>query len=1058
MLWHALALTMVAQGDSEMRLMRFPDIYGDQVVFTYASDLWIASRNGGLARRLTSHPGTEANAKFSPDGKWVAFTGSYDGNPDVYVVSVEGGEPKRLTFEPDADIMADWTPDGRIAYVSGQNTPGSFTSGLRIVSPQGGLPTETKLLEVADVAFSPDGAKVAFDRNNSHTFNWRRYRGGTQGRIGFSDLNASTYTEIPSGRENRWNPMWVGDDVYYICDKTQGTRNLWVYDTKTKKESQVTKFDDADIKWPNTDGKSIVFEKNGYLMTYDIASKAISTLHPTVKGDLLSARPTLRNLAPMIRTVALSPSGARVAVEARGEIFSLPAKNGDTRNLTGGTSGVKESSPTWSPDGKTIAYLSDQSGEVQIMLQPQMGGEAKPLKTDPSHRITSFRYSPDGKKITYTTVTNDLVVFDLATEKGDVVYTGQFNNAENYDWSPNNEWIVYVNAGANQFGAIWMYNVAEKKSTKITEGYYNDSTATFDLNGKYVYFISSRTFIPTPGDFEFGLQMENSQRVYMMPLEADAPNPFLPKLDEEPTGDAQKPEEKKDPAPMKVDLAGMASRTLPLPWGPGSYQAVIGADNGVFVITGGALKKFDFDSRQPQDILGAGFTSLDFNAKRTKLAYAGPGGLVGISDVRPGIEVGVGRVNTSDVQAVINPREEWKQIFWEAWRWERDKYYDKNMLGLDWKAIGQQYAAYLPFVAHRADLNYVLGLMIGELGTGHAYVGGGDMGAGAAPVPVGALGADYEAANGKIRFKKIYRGLNFETERRGPLGAPGINVKDGDYLLAIDGKPLDANTSPHSLLVGRAGKWVNLLVNDKPTNDGARTVRVQTIADEGSLRYIEWVEGNRRKVAELSGGRIGYMHVPDTSQPGMIEFTKGYYSQSDKDALIVDERFNGGGMIPTFFTEKLSRRYETALRQRNGGDVGFPTQSIDGPKCMLINEYAGSGGDLFPWLFRFNKLGPLIGTRTWGGLVGIAGSAPLIDGGFLTSPEFGLYDLVEGKWIAENTGIDPDIQVDARPDAIAKGEDPQLAKAVEYLMGELKKGKRQTKRPDFPKVGKGGGN
>lgn len=1053
MLWHALALSAIAQETSEMRLMRYPDVHGDQVVFTYAGDLWISNRAGGAARRLTSFPANEIGAKFSPDGKWIAFSGGYDGNPDVYVISVDGGEPKRLTFEPASDVVFDWTPDGNIAYGTDQNTPGGFTPGLRIVSPKGGFPKETKFIEAAEASYSADGKTVAFTRNNSHTFNWRRYRGGTQGRISFMDSDGTNYREISGGRENRWHPMFVGDDVYYIGDKTLNTRNLWSYDTKTKREAQLTRFSDADIKWPATDGKTIVFERNGFLMTYDIASKAVETLHPTVRGELLATRPRLRNFAAETNSLAISPSGARLAVVARGEIFSVPAKNGDTRNLTGASSSSKESDVAWSPDGASIAYLSDKSGEARIVIQPQMGGETKTLKTDPAHRITGFRYAPDGKKMSYSTVKNELWIIDLATEVATNVFVGEFNGATNYDWSPNSDWIAYVDAGKNLFGAIYLYNVADKKANKVTEGYFNDSSVSFDLNGKYLYFISSRTFIPTPGDFEFGLQMNNSQRVYVMTLSKDTPNPLRAAVDEESSGD--KKEEKKDEKP-KVDLDGLAARCVPLPWAPGSYQGVVGHDNGVLVITGGEIKMFDLDSRQTQDILGAGWISLDLNPKRTKMAYAAPGGVVGILDVRPGGQIGQGRVNLSDVSFMWNPREEWRQIFWEAWRWQRDKFYDEKMLGLDWNAIGKQYAAYLPHVASRGDLNYVLGLMIGELGTGHAYVGGGD--GGALPgVPVGALGADYEVANNKIRFKKVYKGLNFETERRGPLGEPGVSVNDGDYLLAVDGKPLDGSMSPHQLLVGKAEKYVNLTVNDKPTMEGARTVRVRTIADEANLRYIEWVEANRRKVAELSGGRIGYLHVPDTSTAGMIEFVKGYYSQSDKEALVVDERFNGGGMIPTFFTEKLARRYETALRQRNGGDIGFPTQSIDGPKAMLINEYAGSGGDLLPWLFKFNKLGPLIGTRTWGGLVGIAGSAPLVDGGFLTSPEFGLYDLVEGKWIAENTGVDPDVNIDNRPDQVAAGKDVQLEKAVELLMNELKKGRRPSKRPDFPTV-KGGGN
>lgn len=506
---------------------------------------------------------------------------------------------------------------------------------------------------------------------------------------------------------------------------------------------------------------------------------------------------------------------------------------------------------------------------------------------------------------------------------------------------------------------------------------------------------------------------------------------------------------------MRVDLDGIGSRIVALPWPAGNYGGVIGINNGVLAVTPqGSLLQFDFNSRQPMTLM-QGLQMADFNPSRTKMAYVA-GGVLGIVDLRPGIEPGQGRVNLNDVEAVIDPRKEWKQIFWEAWRWQRDRFYDKDMLGLDWMAIGKQYEKFLPYVAHRSDLSYVLGLMIGELGTGHAYVGGGDMGTPVAAIPTGTLGADYELASGRVRFKKIYRGLAFEEPRRGPLGDPAVVVKEGEYLLAIDGKPV-GNQNPNALLVGKVNRLVTLTVNDKPTMDGARKVVVRTTASETELRYIEWVEGNRRKVAELSGGRIGYLHVPDTSTDGMIEFTKGYYSQSDKEALIVDERFNGGGMIPTFFIEKLIREAKTAFRQRNGGDVSFPPQSVEGPKAMLVNEYAGSGGDLFPWFFRQAKLGPLIGTRTWGGLVGITGSAPLVDGGMLTAPEFGLYDPVEGKWIAENTGIDPDINIDNRPDLMASGKDPQLEKAVEHLLNELKKGKRPVKRPDFPRVKVSGG-
>lgn len=1049
----ALALSQV--GGAEMRLMRFPAVHENTVVFTYAGDLWTAELTGGTARRLTTHAGGEQFASFSPDGKWIAFTGAYDGNADVFVIPAEGGDPKRLTFDPGAEQVRGWTPDGKIAYITNFDTPGSFTGGLRLISPNGGMPTTTKLNEVDSVSFGSDG-RVAFNRNNSHTFNWRRYRGGTQGRIAFSDLNATSYKEIPSGRENRWHPMFVGNRVFYIGDKNQGTRNLYVYDTTSGRETQLTTYNDADIKWPSTDGKTIVFERNGELYRFNIADSKVDKIVPRLAGDLVAARPQLRKLGTMLNDFSLSPSGNRLAVGARGELFSVPARTGEIRHF-GGDSSSKEHSLAWSPDGKVIAFMSDKSGEDRIYTMPQMGGEWTEVATPTGQVITGFKWAPDSQKICYTTVTNDLYVFDMASKRAQKVFTGEFNGGESAQWSPDSKWIAYIDTGKNLFGAVHLYSLDSKKSTRVTEGYYRDDAVSFDQNGKYLYLISARTFNPTPGAFEFDLNFSSAQRVYVIPLAADTPNPMIRPGDEEPTGQGGAPGQGQGekPSGMKVDLEGMGNRALPLPWPPGDYGAIIGINNGVLAVNSeGTLLQFDFNSRAPMTIL-QGVQGLDVNASRTKMAYIA-GGVVGITDIRPGIEPGQGRVNLNDVEAVIDPRKEWKQIFWEAWRWERDKFYDKNMLGLDWKAIGRQYEKYLPYVAHRSDLNYVIGMMIGELGTGHAYVQGGDTGPGVAPIPTGSLGADYEVANGRIKFKKIYRGLNFEDARRGPLGDPGVVVKEGEYLLAIDGQQVGA-ANPNSLLVGKVNRRVTLTVNDKPTMDGARKVSVRTVASEAELRYIEWVEGNRRKVAELSGGRIGYLHVPDTSTDGMIEFTKGYYSQSDKEALIVDERFNGGGMIPTFFIEKLIRQVKTMFKQRNGGDVGFPNQAVEGPKAMLINEYAGSGGDLFPWFFRQAKLGPLIGNRTWGGLVGITGSAPLVDGGMVTAPEFGLYDHVEGKWIAENTGIDPDIAIDNRPDQLAAGRDPQLERAVEHLLNELKKGKRPVKVPDFPTVKVSGG-
>jgi tricorn protease len=1055
MLTAAIFLCVAAQSaPNEMRLLRNPDIYGDKVVFTYASDLWLADLKGGPARRLTSHPGNETYAKFSPDGTTIAFTGTYEGNADVYVMPAEGGEPKRLTYDPEGDSVRGWTPDGKIAYTSSNSAPWYPLPRLWLIKPTGGLPISTNVLEIADLSFSPDGKKLAYNRFGSHQMNWRRYRGGSQGVISIWDFATGAYSELPHGREQCWQPMWVGDSIYYASNKNLGTVNLYKYDTKSKQTKEITKFDDADVQWPSTDGKRIVFEKGGYLMTYSVADGKLDKVSTQILSDNIYARPSLKKLGNDVVNLTVSPSGKRVIVEARGELFSVPAKTGETRNMTQ-TNGVRETTPQWSPDGKSVAYLSDATGEVCLYTMPQMGGDSTKIATDPSHRITSYRWSPDGKTFSYTTVENELYLFDIATKKAVKVFSNKYGGADGYDWSPDCKWIAFLNAGDNLHGAVYLYEIATQKTTKVTEGYFSDGALSFDLSGKYLYLISARTFNPDSGDFEYDMGMRNSQRVYIALLAKDTPNPFTIPVDEEPAGqkDAPKDPAKKEEAKgAKIDVEDLSSRILPLPLEPGRYDGLVGVDGGVLIFTQNKLVLYSVAGRSAVDVV-AGVRTVDFNTKRDKMAFlVGP--TVCVSDVRPGIDPNAARVNTSAVEAIIDPRAEWKQIFWEAWRFQRDNFYDPKMLGLDWRAIGENYEKMLPYLAHRNDLNYVLGMMIAELGTSHAYLGGGDMGgSGVAGIPTGSLGADYEAYNGFIRFKKIYRGFSYDDGSRGPLGDPGVDVKEGEFLVAIDGKPLTDAISPDSLLVGKAGRTVTLKVNSKASLEGAREVRVRTIASDNGLRYNTWVENNRRKVAELSGGRIGYMHVPNTSEDGMIGFVKGYYSQSDKQAMIVDERFNGGGSIPTFFIEKLQRKLMTGVRGRQGADVLLPAQTVTGPMAMLINGYAGSGGDLFPWFFRDAKLGPLIGKRTWGGLVGIAGGANFVDGGGMTSPSFGLFDIKTGEWIAENRGIDPDIDVDARPDLIAKGQDPQLEEAVKYLLKQLEKEKPTVKTPTgYPRV------
>lgn len=1059
------ALSLVQADTQEMRLLRYPNVRGDHMVFTYASDLWTADTKGGIARRLTSHPNNETRGRYSPDGSMLAFTASYDGNEDVYVMPAEGGNPKRLTFDSAPEYVAGWTPGGKIAYVSRAGSTINRLSRLWLIDPRGGLPQPTPILEAADISFSPDGNKVAYHRLQSNTFNWRHYRGGTQGRISIYDLSNNSYSELPSGRENSYTPMWIGNSIYYVSDKEKDTINLYRYDLGSKQAKRLTDFEGGDIKWPSTDGKTIVFERDGYLYSYDVSTDHLEKENPRVLSDDVMARPTLKKLAGNISYVTLSPSGNRIAVETRGELFSVPVKTGDTRDFTN-TPTVRERYPEWSPDGQTIAYASDAGGTWQIYTQPQMGGAATKLTELPSTSVMGLNWSPDSKKIAFTTRDYRLRLLDVSSKQVTEIDRDDLGWIQAFDWSPDSKWVAYIKTGKNFFGAVHLYDVVNKKATQITEGLFRDDSLSFDTSGKYLYVVSGREVDPNSSgdDLDFTTAALR-QRVYMIVLGGATQNPLLAASDEEPvTNPEPAPGQAAPPAgtapgstqsgttknmpDVQVDLEGAGNRIVPLPMPAGQYPFIVGVKDGVLFYSGGTLSKFDVASREITPIASGQPSFVSFNPARSKMAVLS-GGRISVVDVRPGAKLSDGTVDLSNVEGMVDPRAEWKQMFWDAWRWERDNYYDPKMRGLDWQAVGDHYANYLPYVAHRGDLSYVIGLLISELGTSHTYTGGGDPGMLTPPIPIGQLGADYEAANGKVRFKKIYRGASFTDESRGPLGDPGVVVKEGDYLLAIDGKPVDENTNPNSLMLDKVNKYVTLTVNSTPSDVGARKVRVRPIGDEANLRYQEWIDYNRRLVEKWSGGRIGYVHVPNTAQEGAIEFVKGYYRNVDKDALVVDERFNGGGLIPTGFIDILSRNYQTFFVSRHGTDFGFPVRSIDGPKAMLINGYAGSGGDMFPYLFKREKLGPLIGTRTWGGLVGYNEQYALSDGGWVSAPEAAFYEPRTGKWIAENNGIEPDIEVDARPDLIYKGEDPQLKSAVDYLLKKLKENPpAKNKRPE----------
>ncbi len=1088
-----LAATIAAPAQAQdTRLLRYPDVSKDHIVFTYAGDLWTVARTGGQARRLTAHPGEEVFPKFSPDGKWVAFTGDYDGNTDVYVMPAGGGEPRRLTYHPSNDLVLGWTPDGkRILFRSNRYSQPPDYTRLFTVSPEGGMPDMLPVPRASLTSFSPDGNRIAYLPTSQDFRTWKRYRGGWKPPIGIYDLKNNTYSELPNTKGMDLFPMWHGDTIYFISD-LDGVMNLYRYDLGSKKTRKLTNFTEYDIKWPSLGPDAIVFENGGLLYTFDLASEKETQIHITVNSDDVEARPEIRSVANQIRGADISPSGARAVFEARGDIFTLPAEHGSPRNITM-SPGVHEQDPTWSPDGKWIAYLSDKSGEFELYLRPQMGGDEVRVTSDGHEYRYGPRWSPDSKKLLYWDKSLRLWYVDIDAKQPIEVDHDEHNPIGDASWSPDNMWIVYSKTGPNQANSIFLYSLDQKKVTHVTSGFYNDTEPVFDPDGKYLFFLSQRFYYPSSGVTDQRFNYYDTTGIFALTLKADEPSPFPPQSDEEKaaadakpaangapgSGGAtpaegakpadQKPEDK-TPKPIQIDLDGLGNRITQVPVPAGLYQNLKAKKGKLFYISipqealeagappspqpPGSLHVFDIKAREDKVLLGGIGFNYELSADGSKVLY-GAGPAWGITDAIPGkAKVGDGRLNTGAMQALVDPKLEWPEIFHEAWRIERDFYYDPNMGGLDWAKIGKRYEALLPYVAHRSDLNYIIGELISELSTSHTYVAGGDT-----PeilrIGVGMLGVDYDIDQGYYRFKKIFAGENWNPATRSPLTDPGLKVKEGNYLIAVNGVPVHASNDVYSYFQGLANQVVTLKINDRPSADGAWEIVVRPIGNENQLRYLDWVESRRMLVEKATGGRIAYMHVPDTSIAGVTMFDKYLNAQLGKEGLIVDERYNHGGSIPDFYTEKLQRQMLAVVSSRDGADQPWPPNAIFGPKVMLVNELAGSGGDCFPYFFHEEKIGPIVGTRTWGGLIGYNREIPMMDGGSVTAPEAGFW-VVEngvGHWIVENVGVEPDFIVPERPDLVVNGHDPQLEKAIELAMEALKKIPPMPSHPAYPKKG-----
>ena len=1084
-----LAATFVpalpAHALEECRLLRQPDIQGDRIVFVYGGDLWTVARTGGLASRLTAHEGIEWFPKLSPDGRTVAFSAEYDGNVDAYTVPIEGGEPVRMTWHPMGETVAEWYPDGKALLLrsASHSEIRRYTRFFRIASA-GGFPELLPLPAAGYATFSASGEQIAYVNPTYDNRTWKRYQGGNAPDIWTYDFKRNVSEKITDWKGSDEWPMWSGRTIYYCSDRDSRRANLWAYDLDTRQHRRVTNHEDYDVKWPSIGSDAIVFENGGYLWVMDLPSEKTTRLSVLVPDDKPDTRAEYRNVARWTENWDLSPNAKRAVIEARGEIFTVPAEKGDVRNLTR-TPGARERNPVWSPDGKWIAYFSDQSGEFELHL---VGSDGK----TPDRQVTrdcdtyrfACRWSPDSKKLAFHDKRLELWWCEVATGKLHRVDKCEYDEIGEYQWSPDSKWLAYSRRGANDLSQIVLYSLDSGKTTPVSSGMYEDFSPSFDGQGRYLYFVSRRTFNPMFGTFEFDFQFQATDGIYAVTLQDTLRSPVPPQSDEE-TGEAEAGEgdeakeekgkadkgkkgkgsaSKEDDAgvkPVRIDLAGIDTRVAQVPIAPGRYTGLAAFEGKLLFVAeddpdfesdagpSGTIHVFDFEKREDKVVIAGVDARYVPSKDGGKLLYRSAESF-GIVETTPDQKVGDGKIEAGDLQALVDPKQEWRQMFEEAWRLERDFYYDPAMGGLDWKKVGEHYRSLVPFAAHRNDLNYLLGELIGELSTSHAYVGGGDT-PDVARVQTGLLGCDWtlDAASGLYRFERIYRERDWNSDVRAPLGEPGVAVREGDYLLAVDGRRVRAPENVYAAFVGTVDRQTRITVGSKPDDPKPRIYTVQPIADEGTLRYTAWVADNRRKVEEATEGRIAYIHVPNTAIAGIQEFSKQYYPQIDKAGIIVDERFNGGGFIPDFFVQRLAQKTWTYWSSRDGADFRTPDTAIDGPRCILANEYAGSGGDCFPYYFRLAGLGPVIGKRTWGGLVGIGHDIALVDGGRVTMPDFGMWDVEKG-WVVENHGVDPDIEVENVPAEMVEGRDAQLERAIRYCLDELEKNPpRKPQRPPY---------
>jgi tricorn protease len=1061
----------------DTRLLSEPAVSATHVAFAYAGDLWVAGIDGANVRRLTSDDGVESNPAFSPDGRHVAFSAQYEGNTDVYVVPVEGGVPTRLTWHPGADLVQAFTADGRaVLFTSGRSVFTTRYTQLFKVALTGGMPEMMPIPNVAEAVEGP-GGRIAYNPIAGRYQQWKQYRGGTVSRIWIYDPSGKELEKIPQPptRSNDTDPMWVGSTVYFRSDRN-GEFNIFSYDPRSKSVRQVTRYDDFPILNASAGGGKIVFEQAGYLHLYDPATSQTKQLTIGVTADLPETRPRFATGARWIRDAALSPTGVRAVFEYRGEIVTVPAEKGDPRNLTN-TTAAHDRSPAWSPDGRHVAYFSDEGGEYVLRVASQDAkGEARTIKVSGHGFYSQLAWSPDGTRLSYVDNSQSLYWLDLASGAstridGHRVYTPQGIPA--HHWSPDSRWIAYVVNLQPLVTAVHLYSLDQQKAFQITDGLGDVADPVFDRSGKYLYFFGSTDAGPAVDWFaQSNADMDFSRNVYLVVLRNDVPSPLARESDEEtPSSSGAKPEagtqagqagrgegaRSTTPEPVRVDLDGIQYRILDMPIASGQLSNLRAGTAGLIYYrrttdNRTSLDRYDLAARRNETLVPE-VGSFALSADGRKLLYSS-GQNWSIVSTTARIDPQAGRLGIAAISVRVDPAVEWKQIFDEAWRINRDYFYAPNMHGVDWAAMKRKYEPFLPHLATRADLNRVIQWMSSELSVGHHRVGGGDTPAAPNPVPGGLLGADYGVSNGRYQFTKVLGGLNWNPQLRAPLTEPGVNVREGEYLLAVSGRDVRPPANVYSFFENTANRIVEITVGPNADGSGARTVQVVPVASEAALRNRDWVEGNLRKVDEATQGRVAYVYVPNTAAQGHEYFKRYFFPQTHKDAIIVDERFNGGGQVADYYIDLLRRPHISYWAMRYGADLKTPTAAIHGPKVMIVDETAGSGGDLLPWMFRKFELGPLVGQRTWGGLVGTLGFPTLIDGGSITAPNLAIWTDDEG-WVVENEGVAPDIEVEQTPADVMAGRDPQLEKAIEVVMQALKSAPPSAaKRPPYPVKGK----